>query len=355
MNRDEKPQLLQDLNQSTGVLLITDTNGHILYVNRQVEETKGFSEQEILGKRPGELWGGHMDESFYEKMWNYIYVQNRPFVSEVQNLNKQGDVLHEEVHIAPLLNPEGEVEYFIEIDPKVHTKSELSSFDQEFLSLGKAPPLTPDDLMHMLKRWILKEPLNRQPDLKEDFAHFMHRLFLSQNTNSKIEDKFLVESAQENIIAFKKLYSKYYKKIFAYFVHRVNFRGEAEELSQETFLRAFKSLNYFSYQDCTYLSYLLMIAHNLLVNHYRKYRPVLKDDLSLLATTDASEIYKDIELELLWKAVHELSKIEEQVLKMKYQEDRSVREIAYTFDKSENAIKLILSRARKKLGKQFAE
>jgi RNA polymerase sigma factor (sigma-70 family) len=50
----------------------------------------------------------------------------------------------------------------------------------------------------------------------------------------------------------------------------------------------------------------------------------------------------------LWRSP-KLGKTEQKILSMKYQEGFSVQEIAATLNKSENAVKLQLSRARKKL------
>jgi len=49
-------------------------------------------------------------------------------------------------------------------------------------------------------------------------------------------------------------------------------KDTAEDLTQETFLRAFKHLSHFQNRGYSYLSYLLTIAHNVLVNYYRSHK-----------------------------------------------------------------------------------
>src|SRR5437879_3875381 len=71
-------------------VIITDADGSILYANNAVEKNTGFSKEEVLGKNPGDLWGGHMPKEMYEKMWKTIKIEKQPFVAEVQNKRKDG-------------------------------------------------------------------------------------------------------------------------------------------------------------------------------------------------------------------------------------------------------------------------
>ncbi|MBI3421053.1 MAG: PAS domain-containing protein, partial [Candidatus Sungbacteria bacterium] len=41
-------------------VVITDENANILYANKGVEQNTGFFVNEIIGKTPGDLWGGKM-------------------------------------------------------------------------------------------------------------------------------------------------------------------------------------------------------------------------------------------------------------------------------------------------------
>ena len=55
------------------------------------------------------------------------------------------------------------------------------------------------------------------------------------------------------------------------------------------------------------------------------------------------------DIESLWKAIGDLSPNEQDVLYLKYRRDLKIAQIAAIVGKSENAVKLCLSRARKKL------
>jgi len=71
-------------------IIITDENANILYANKAVEENTGFSLSEVIGKNPSVLWGGHMPEEFYQRMWHIIKVDKKSFVDEIHNKTKGG-------------------------------------------------------------------------------------------------------------------------------------------------------------------------------------------------------------------------------------------------------------------------
>src|SRR3989304_2718509 len=61
----------------------------------------GFSAEEILGRNPGDMWGGNMPREFYEKMWDTIKNKKQPFAGEVLNKRKDGVETWQEIRILP--------------------------------------------------------------------------------------------------------------------------------------------------------------------------------------------------------------------------------------------------------------
>lgn len=171
----------------------------------------------------------------------------------------------------------------------------------------------------------------------------------------QFDDRELLLQAQKNSQEYGPLYERYMEKVYRYFWHRTGRRRElAEDCMQETFLRAFKHLSSFTDKGVSYLSYLLMIAHNLLVNHYRwseQHKAVSLDDVdeAAFAFSSAADLEDHLDSDVIWSAVAELTAPERDILSLRYQEDLPIRDIARIKNKSENAVKLILSRAKKKL------
>lgn len=164
----------------------------------------------------------------------------------------------------------------------------------------------------------------------------------------------LIKSAKRNPDNFGLLYAKYYKKVYNYLYYHLEYDKEtAKDLTQDTFLRAFKDIIRFEDRGYTYLAYLLRIAHNLLINHFRTPRrqvplekvPEISDSLSIIQSVDVK-----IQIEAVWgKVSRQLSTSAKGAMIMKYSKDMSIRNIAQALGKSENAIKIMLYRSRKKI------
>lgn len=164
----------------------------------------------------------------------------------------------------------------------------------------------------------------------------------------------IIKRAKANSQIFEELYKKYADKVYNYFWYRTGHQKDvAEDLMQETFFRAFKHLNRFQIRGYSYLTYLLTIAHNVLVNYYRSQRMIPLSELGEMEIpaeiTDTLE--RKVEARNLWKAVQDLSSTERDAILMFYQKEMPIKDISRVMGRSENAIKLVLSRARKKLAK----
>ncbi len=164
------------------------------------------------------------------------------------------------------------------------------------------------------------------------------------------EDTKLVRQAKRTPAAFEALYKKYADKVFNYFWYRTGHdKALSEDLMQETFLRAFSHLNAFKIRDYSYLTYLLTIARHLLVDHYRKPTAVPIEAAANVPYEVTDDVVRKSDAEALWRAIQTLPAPQRDVLLLFYQDDKSVKEIACITGSTENAVKLMLSRTRKKL------
>lgn len=164
------------------------------------------------------------------------------------------------------------------------------------------------------------------------------------------EDRELIARAQADKAAFEAVYLKYTGPVYNYFWYRVGHdKEEAEDLMQETFLRAFEHLPKFAFRGPSYRTYLFTIAHNLLVNYYRRAKPVPLEEAERIPVEIIERVEQHVDAERVWQAVQDLHPTEKEVVLLRYREDMATRDIARITGKSENAVKLLLSRARKKL------
>lgn len=135
-------------------VVITDPNGIILYANPAVEEISGYSPTKVLGKKAGakELWGGQMDPSFYEKFWNTIKNQKNSFKGTFENKKKDGTKYYAQATVSPVLNREGEVQFFVGIERDITKEKEVEKMKNEFISLASHQLRTPLSAI----RWYLE-------------------------------------------------------------------------------------------------------------------------------------------------------------------------------------------------------
>lgn len=84
------------------------------------------------------------------------------------------------------------------------------------------------------------------------------------------DQRLLDEAQRGNTDAFGELYTCYAPDVFRFLFARLSNRQDAEDLTEEVFLRAWRNLPEYRYQGISFLAFLLKIAHNLLVDRFRR-------------------------------------------------------------------------------------
>lgn len=150
-----------------------------------------------------------------------------------------------------------------------------------------------------------------------------------------------------------------YSDIFKYCCWRVKNYSDAEDLTQETFMRFIDHLSHYSEQGKP-KALLYTIARNLCINWYKQNKPLSlseADDKRMAATVN-DEI-KTIENKIvLHKYLIELPLEQQEVLLLRYYHELQVNEIAHIMGLNRFAvmyrIRTAVSTLRKKLGKEYS-
>ncbi len=122
---DERVHILaQSVEQSPTLVIITDLNGNIEYVNKKFEETTGYSMDEMLGKNPGILKSGKTPESTYIELWSRLN-QGKEWRGEFHNKKKNGDFYWELAFITPIKNDLGKISHYLAIKEDITERKEL--------------------------------------------------------------------------------------------------------------------------------------------------------------------------------------------------------------------------------------
>ena len=177
----------------------------------------------------------------------------------------------------------------------------------------------------------------------------------------KIRD--LIKKAQNgDNQAFGAIYEQYFTPIYRFVFFRVGNREEAEDLTQTVFLKAFKSLDRFRFQENPFSSWLYRIASNMIVDFFRKKKslPILDEDSGdwrpEFADQSLNPAEEAEELELAYlarQAMAEMKEPDRQVVIMRYIDGLSYKDIAEAIDKKEDAVRQISSRSIKLLKEIF--
>ncbi|SFC27558.1 PAS domain S-box-containing protein/diguanylate cyclase (GGDEF) domain-containing protein [Marinospirillum celere] len=100
--------------QTADLVLVTNTEGKIVYVNPAWESCSGYSREEVLGERPSLLNSGKHDKAFFSRLWATL-VSGQSAQEIVINKNRQGELFYEEKTLTPVRNEQGQIVYFVSI------------------------------------------------------------------------------------------------------------------------------------------------------------------------------------------------------------------------------------------------
>ena len=116
-------------------IMITDADTRILRVNSSFEKATGYTEQEVIGKKPSYLSSGRHDAAFYKNMWKSI-EQKGYWRGEIWNRRKSGEIYPQALTITAVRNADGEICNFVgdfidisDLKAAQQTISRLSYFD----------------------------------------------------------------------------------------------------------------------------------------------------------------------------------------------------------------------------------
>ncbi len=84
------------------------------------------------------------------------------------------------------------------------------------------------------------------------------------------DEHALVERAKNDEQAFRELYERYFNEVYGFIAKRVGGRETAEDLTSELFIKIFTKLSSYEPRDCSFRAWLYRVAHNILIDHYRK-------------------------------------------------------------------------------------
>lgn len=151
------------------------------------------------------------------------------------------------------------------------------------------------------------------------------------------------------------IYQKYAQMVYKYLLSLTHNSDIAEELTQETFYQAIKSIDKYD-ESCKISTWLCAIAKNQLLAYYRKHQSV--DELE-----DTSVLYPSAEVEImdamgqmeLLKRLHGCPEPFREILYLRIFGNLSFKDIGEIIGKTENWARVTYYRGKERLRKELEE
>lgn len=168
----------------------------------------------------------------------------------------------------------------------------------------------------------------------------------------------LVTLAQQgDAEAFGQVYDAYVDSIYRYLYYRVGSHALAEDLTSETFLRALRRIDTFTWQGKDIGAWFVTIARNLVTDHVKSSR--FKLEVTTADMLDADRADDGIEEEVLARlqnavlldAVRELKAEQQECIVLRFLQGLTVAETSKVMGRSEGAVKQLQLRAVRALAK----
>ncbi len=165
--------------------------------------------------------------------------------------------------------------------------------------------------------------------------------------------KALVVKAQAgDSDAFAQIYDELVKPVYRYIYYKTS-AEVAEDLTEDTFLKVWQNLKKYKPTKHPFSSWVYRIAHNLVIDHYRKHDSVSEIHDNFADDKEHSDPEKQTQVKLtkirLEKVIKKLPGNYQEVIVLKYINDLTNPEIAAAIGKSEGAVRTLQSRALKEL------
>ncbi|QUG42653.1 RNA polymerase sigma factor [Psychrobacillus sp. INOP01] len=156
----------------------------------------------------------------------------------------------------------------------------------------------------------------------------------------------------------EQLYKEHSDRVYSYIYFLVRQKECTEDLTQETFYKAYKGLDTFNKQAST-ATWLLKIARNLTYDYFRRKRVIQfftfdkEHDLETNALSPESRYEQKEQLARMYDSLSKLKKDYQEVLLLRKIQECSIQETSYILGWTEAKVKMKMTRALEALKKEF--
>jgi RNA polymerase sigma-70 factor, ECF subfamily len=183
---------------------------------------------------------------------------------------------------------------------------------------------------------------------------------VAEEATAAVDVRRLVDRAQQgDREALEELYLMHFDRIYGYLQLSVGNRHDAEDLTNQTFVKMLESIDRFEWRKVPISAWLFRIAHNLAMDHFRgrrRWQPEEEppEPPGMVERSAEEEAFHSIGRQSMLELIEGLSQDQQQVLTLKFVFNFSNADAATILGKTEGAIKSLQHRALVSLQKQIS-
>lgn len=185
-NAEENIRVLKrSIEQSPVVVLITNKQGVIEYVNPKFTEVTGYSYDEVIGKNPSMLKSEDLPKRIYSEFWDTI-ESGSEWSGKFLNKKKNGELFWLTGFISRVKDEKGEVTHYVgimeDITERIRSEEELAQYRHNLEELVKKRTEELNNVNKLLQKIIaeqkenekrIKQALEKEQEINELRARFI--------------------------------------------------------------------------------------------------------------------------------------------------------------------------------------
>ncbi|HEX3052843.1 MAG TPA: PAS domain S-box protein [Aggregatilineaceae bacterium] len=123
--------------QSPSIVVITDLQGNIEYVNPKFTQLTGYTLDEVRGKNPRILKSGETPPEEYARLWKSVAAGGE-WRGELHNVKKNGERYWESASMSAIKNSDGEITHYLAVKEDITARKEAEAAEREQHALADA-------------------------------------------------------------------------------------------------------------------------------------------------------------------------------------------------------------------------
>lgn len=163
----------------------------------------------------------------------------------------------------------------------------------------------------------------------------------------------VVRAQKADVAAYGELYDMFFTQVYRFVYFRVGNREDAEDLTEQIFVKVFQKISTYQERGVPFEAWLLRIARNHVIDYWRTKREHLSLEKGVgepdCRPTPEEEALGRIAYQEVLAAVQKLPETYQEIVILKFIEERDTHEIATILDKPDDQVRVLASRAIIKL------